>query len=214
MSDPRIYHRVGPNAPEGRQIYDDIRRRDLGLSSSFNSQLSTVNSTLTGEITTLEGQVNALAVTPVQVGTGTGYTSVSMQSDTTVTVSSVTVTPVVATPFMLEIRGGLMLFSGLTTVTFKANIYEGITWIQNLYQPTEVGLVPVDTASFQSKLTGTAITGGRGGIPIGLGATILIPNTGTSSRTFEFKVSRSAGTAAGAAVQHGGTFNAFQWTVA
>ena len=210
MSDPRIYHRVGPNAPEGRQIYDDIRRRDLGLSSSFNSQLSSVN----GEITTLEDQVNALAVTPVQVGTGTGYTSVSMQSDTTVTVSSVTVTPVVATPFMLEIRGGLMLFSGLITRTFKANIYEGITWIQNLYQPTEAGLVPVDTASFQSKLTGTAITGGRGGIPIGLGATILIPNTGTSSRTFEFKVSRSAGTTSGAAVQHGGTFNAFQWTVA
>tara|TARA_R110000751_G_scaffold124739_1_gene226048 strand:- start:5 stop:649 length:645 start_codon:yes stop_codon:yes gene_type:complete len=214
MSDPRIYHRVGPNAPEGRQIYDDIRRRDLGLSSSFNSQLSTVNSTLTGEITTLEGQVNALAVTPVQVGTGTGYTRMSMATITTATVSSVTVTPVVATPFMLEIRGGLTLFSGLNTRTFKANIYEGITWIQNLYQPAEAGLVPVDTVDFRGKDSGTAIAGGRGGIPIGLGATILIPNTGTSSRTFEFKVNRNGGTSSGSSAQHAGTFNAFQWTVA
>jgi hypothetical protein len=210
MSDPRIYHRVGPNAPEGRQIYDDIRRRDLGLSSSFNSQLSTVN----GEITTLEGQVNALAVTPVQVGTGTGYARMSMSTFTTVTVSSVTVTPVVATPFMLEIRGGLMLFSALNTRTFKANIYEGITWIQNLYQPAEAGLVPVDTVDFRGKDSGTPITGGRGGIPIGLGATILIPNTGTSSRTFEFKVNINTSPSSGSAAQHAGTFNAFQWTVA
>ena len=211
MSDPRIYHRVGPVAPEGRQIYDDIRRRDLGLTSAFNSELSSVNTTLTGEITTLEGQVNALAVTPVQVGTGTGYALESLQTVSIVTVSEVTVTPVVPGPFVLEIRGGLLLYSHLIDVDFRANVYEDTTWIQNLYQPDETDDIPTYGANFESRGSGTAVAGGRGGIPIGLGATILIPNTGTSSRTFEFKVSRDS--SAANRVQHCGTFNAFQWTV-
>ena len=204
MSDPRIYHRVGPVAPEGRQIYDDIRRRDLGLTSAFNSEISTVNgeiTTLDGTVTTLEALVNALTVTPVQVGTGTGYAEETIGTGGTgVTISSVVVTPVVAKPFTLEIGGGLTLFSSSSSVRFRANIYEGVTWIQNLYRPAEIDTIPwsPDFPTMER--------------PMGVSTTILIANTDTTSRTFDFKIdaTSTSGTSTG---QHAGTFNAFQWTV-
>ncbi len=233
MSDPRIYHRVGPNAPEGRQIYDDMRRRDRTLTSNFDSELSTVNTllnneiialdtTLSGEITAIETnitdietaataldlQVNSLVITPVQVGTGTGFaleTLISNTGDGT-TVSSIVVTPVVAKPFFLVVAGGLFLEAGVAANDFYANIYEGSSWLQNPYSGSSTTAIPVGG-------NGWAVFAGQGGAPIGLGAHILIPNTSTSTRSFKLAV-RSQFTPAVRTAQHAGTFNAFQWTVA
>ena len=60
MSDPRIYHRVGPTAPEGRQIYDDIRRRNAVLNGEIDTVSGSVTS-LSSTVTALENQLNNLS---------------------------------------------------------------------------------------------------------------------------------------------------------
>ena len=239
MSDPRIYHRVGPVAPEGRQIYDDMRRSILTQTSNFDTELSGLNTLLTGEITalntTLSGeiiliesnindieiaatdldtQVNALTITPVQVGTGTGFALQSPVTNTGdgTTVSEIEVTPVVANPFFLDILGGLLLEASTQANNFYANIYEKnlpfatYTWLQNLYVGTEATPVPVEDQGW------LPVTG-QGGAPIGMGAHILIPNTSTDTREFKLAV-RGEFSSGIRIAQHTGSFNAFQWTVA
>jgi hypothetical protein len=192
MSDPRIYHRVGPNAPEGRQIYDDIRRRDLGLSSSFNSQLSTVNSTLTGEITTLEGQVNALAVTPVSIGTSTETSPITIISTGIgVSFSALSVVPVAAKPFFIMPQGYLQSFSALLT--------QEIRWYE--------------TTSGSPVLLEVIVPSSLGTLNTPLFYQTIVPNTATTTRTFELYVERMSSGGSPTATWTG-TSKAFQWTVA
>jgi hypothetical protein len=188
VSDPRIYHRVGPVAPEGRQIYDDIRRRDLGLTSAFNSELSSVNTTLTGEITTLEGQVNALAVTPVSVGVTSGESSTVTISSVGTTISTVTVTPVGAVPFIIKCQCWLSDPSANATLT--ATLKEGATTIATLFSS-----FPVTTFT--------------AAVVVIMVRDVLVANSDTVARTFDLVVTSSGSVGC----DYDGTNQAFQWTV-
>lgn len=265
MSDPRIYHRVGPVAPEGRQIYDDMRRSILTQTSNFDTELSGLNTLLTGEITalntTLSGeiiliesnindieiaatdldtQVNALTITLNEVGTGTGFENLWMEQaipplpdppepGTTVTLSSVVVTPVVAEPFYLHLRGGLMVSSTRGVTEFFANIYEEIagtpvtyTWLRNLYLGDENEVMPGTLGGSYPTPPGFDLASGwgagnGGGFPIGMSTDVTVPNTATDERTFVLKIrSNTSPTSPQPDVYawHTGSFNAFQWTVA
>jgi len=190
MSDPRIYHRVGPVAPEGRQIYDDIRRRDLGLTSAFNSELSSVN----GEITTLEDQVNALAVTPVSVGVASGESSTVAIPDTdpgpAITISLLTVTPVVAKPFIIKIQ--CLLSSPNKSTTLTVALTEGESTIATLLS----GYTVLDFSAMSIPIT----------------RDVLVANSDTTVRTFDLTaVHTSVGILD---CDYDGTTQAFQWTVA
>lgn len=253
MSDPRIYHRVGPVAPEGRQIYDDMRRRDRGLTTNFDTELSGLNTlltdeitalnaalsgeitdldaTLSGEIETIETQVNALSVTLNEVGTGTGFENEPMVQDpsasppppgVTVTLSSVVVTPVVAAPFYLHLRGGLMVSSNRSATEFFANIYEEIAgdpvtyiWFRNLYLGDEDEPIPGSVGT--SDGAASWATGFGGGFPIGVSTDAGIANTATDERTFVLKIRSDTDPLfplPDVFAWHTGSFNAFQWTVA
>lgn len=197
MSDPRIYHRVGPVAPEGRQIYDDIRRRDLGLTSAFNSEISTVNgeiTTLDGTVTTLEALVNALAVTPVSIGTSTDETSpitIPFGSGIGVSFSALSVVPVAAKPFFIMPQGYLRAYS--------SSLSQKISW----YETTSGSPVLLETIVPSSPMPGFHTP---------LFHQIIVPNTATTTRTFELYVDRmSSGPTTSATWT--GTSKAFQWTV-
>ena len=198
MSDPRIYHRVGPVAPEGRQIYDDIRRRDEGLTSAFNSEISTVNGEITaldGTVTTLEDQVNALTATPVSIGTATDTSSISIiQTGIGVLFSALSVVPVVAKPFVMMPQGYIQEYSGGS----GAGIDQEIRW----YETTSGSPVLLQTV-----ITNSAVPG----FSTPLFQQTIVANTATTTRTFELNVTKTAGGALNA--DWNGHSKAFQWTV-
>lgn len=116
MSDPRIYHRVGPVAPEGRQIYDDIRRRD----------------------STIESQINSLSVTTVSVGVVSGESStITIGASLEATISTITVTPVTEGPFIIRVQ--CFLESPGAVGILAGRIDEGSTTIDTLFTGLAVG---------------------------------------------------------------------------
>ena len=194
MSDPRIYHRVGPVAPEGRQIYDDIRRRDLGLTSAFNSEISTVNgeiTTLDGTVTTLEALVNALTVTPVSIGTSTEDVAFTIPTSPGVDISFLSVVPVAPKPFAIIPQGQIYEYNRL-------DCDHEIAW----YETTSGSPVLIETIIPDSNIPYHTTA---------LFYQTVVANTATTTRTFELNVTKTAGGALNA--DWNGHSKAFQWTV-
>lgn len=239
MSDPRIYHRVGPVAPEGRQIYDEVNRqnanllKDLGLVegeitlldgsvttltgsvNALDSSVTTLDSsvtTLETSVSDLESDVAALACTPVQVGTGvlagkvTGIASGTSAGDGA-SLSSVTVTPSVAKPFVLVITGGLGIeLSGAGSARLR--IYE--TTAGAVHSGSEVIIGYPYGTDIIPTMNNESLWNDAPQHLIGLGDQQLVANTATSARTFELWFFFSSGSAD---AQHAGSIDAFQWTV-
>ena len=197
MSDSRIYHRVGPVAPEGRQIYDDIRRRDSALNATLGGEINTVSGSVTSlssTVTTLENQINNLSVAVTVIGEtdetnkSVSYTSTGIGSSLT----DVSVTPTVAAPFMLYINGFLNTNDDkIMTGTIRETTDGGTTAIKTLF-------TGFDTDQ-----------NGRAG-PVPCVNQMLISNTATTTRTFALYLDLTTGLGSGT---YFGQMQAVQWRV-
>lgn len=197
MSDPRIYHRVGPTAPEGRQIYDDIRRRNAALNNTLGGEIETVSdsvSSLSSTVTALENQLNNLSAAVTVIGEtdetnkSVTYTSSGIGSSLT----DVSVTPTVAAPFMLYINGFLDTNDDrIMTGTIRETTGGGTTAIKTLF-------TGFDTDQ-----------NGRAG-PVPFVNQMLISNTATTTRTFALYLDLTTSTGSGT---YFGQMQAVQWTV-
>ena len=193
MSDPRIYHRVGPTAPEGRQIYDDIRRRNAVLNGEIDTVSGSVTS-LSSTVTSLENQLNNLSAAVTVIGeTDETSKGVSLNSSGIGTsVTDVSVTPTVAAPFMLYVNGFIAFSDDETmSATIRETTGGGTTAVKTLF------------TSF------TSGNFGRAG-PVPLVNQVLISNTATTARTFAVYVDLNSGVGSGT---YFGQMQAVQWTV-
>ena len=197
MSDPKIYHRVGPVAPEGRQIYDDIRRRDSALNATLGGEINTLSGSVTSlssTVTTLENQLNNLSAAVTVIGeTDETNKSVTLTSSGIgSSLTDVSVTPTVAAPFMLYINGFLKTnLDTIMTGTIRETTGGGTTAIKTL-------VTGFDTDQ-----------NGRYG-PTPFVNQILISNTATTTRTFALYLDL---TSSGGTGTYFGQMQAVQWTV-
>lgn len=193
MSDPRIYHRVGPTAPEGRQIYDDIRRRNAVLNGEIDTVSGSVTS-LSSTVTALENQVNNLSAAVTVIGE-TDETSKSVSFTSSGIGSSLTdvsVTPTVAAPFMLYINGFLDTNDDkIMTGTIRETTGGATTAIKTLF------------TGFDTNQSG------RDG-PVPFVNQMLISNTATTTRTFALYLDLTTSVGSGT---YFGQMQAVQWTV-
>ena len=197
MSDPKIYHRVGPVAPEGRQIYDDIRRRDSALNATLGGEINTLSGSVTSlssTVTTLENQLNNLSAAVTVIGeTDETNKSVTLTSSGIgSSLTDVSVTPTVAAPFMLYINGFLKTnLDTIMTGTIRETTGGGTTAIKTL-----VTCFDTDQS-------------GRYG-PTPFVNQMLISNTATTTRTFALYLDL---TSSGGTGTYFGQMQAVQWTV-
>jgi hypothetical protein len=193
MSDPRIYHRVGPTAPEGRQIYDDIRRRNAVLNGEIDTVSGSVTS-LSSTVTALENQLNNLSAAVTVIGE-TDETSKSVSFTSSGIGSSLTdvsVTPTVAAPFMLYINGFLDTNDDkIMTGTIRETTGGATTAIKTLF------------TGFDTNQSG------RDG-PVPFVNQMLISNTATTTRTFALYLDLTTSVGSGT---YFGQMQAVQWTV-
>jgi len=194
VSDPRIYHRVGPVAPEGRQIYDDIRRRDSALNATLGGEINTVSGSVTSlssTVTTLENQINNLSVAVTVIGetdeTNKSVTYTSSGAGSSIT--DVSVTPILAAPFMLYVNGFIDTSNDLImSVTIRETTGGATTFLKTL-------LTGFDT---------------DGSLPVPCVHQMLISNTATTERTFALYLKPTSSTGSGT---YFGQMQAVQWTV-
>ena len=193
MSDPRIYHRVGPTAPEGRQIYDDIRRRNAVLNGEIDTVSGSVTS-LSSTVTALENQVNNLsaAVTVIGETEETNKTVSLTNAGIGSSITDVSVTPTVAAAFMLYVNGFLDTTNDLImTAKIRETTGGGTTAIKTLF------------TGFDTNQSG------RDG-PVPFVNQMLISNTATTTRTFALYLDLTTSVGSGT---YFGQMQAVQWTV-